>query len=142
MTLILTSPYLKTMEYSAQDIRQFNKRDKRISWLSIFSSLNQNHQLPIASSPEELAKIAYQLNDELNERYPQEEPQPFPNKHEWKGPAGSKNCPVCNLPMVLQTDKVNAKAPDWKCSDKNCKFQLDRTTGKYVESKFITGVWN
>ena len=53
-----------------------------------------------------------------------------------------KLCPVCSLPMIPQLKKANAKAPDWKCQDTNCKFSWDQGTQTYQPSNFITGVWN
>lgn len=51
-------------------------------------------------------------------------------------------CPVCQGEMYDNTtNKKNPKGPDYRCKDKNCKFQLDPDTGEYVESTFGTGVW-
>lgn len=53
-----------------------------------------------------------------------------------------KLCPVCEQPMIQQTNKKNPKAPDWKCSDRNCKFQFDKQKGTWVVSEYITGAWD
>ena len=55
----------------------------------------------------------------------------------------SKICPVpdCGHPMIRQTNKKNPKSPDWKCSNKNCKFQK-MMGGGWKKSEFITGVWD
>lgn len=52
-------------------------------------------------------------------------------------------CPVCNLPMNYNTDGLakNPKAPHWKCSNSNCKFQYDKNAGQYVPSNYVTSVW-
>lgn len=51
-------------------------------------------------------------------------------------------CPVCLREMIRQENKTNPKAPDWKCSDRNCKFQWDKQTKQYIPSQFVTGVWD
>jgi len=51
-------------------------------------------------------------------------------------------CPVCNGDMYdNRTTKKNPKGPDYRCKDKNCKYQLDQESGEYVESQYGTGVW-
>lgn len=53
-----------------------------------------------------------------------------------------KKCPVCGKPMVYNQNKVkNPKAPDWKCSDPNCKYQYDPLQKMWVPSEYVTGVW-
>jgi len=37
--------------------------------------------------------------------------------------------------------KTNPKAPDFRCKDPECKYQLDQTSGEYVESEYTTSVW-
>lgn len=53
------------------------------------------------------------------------------------------NCPVCSKPMVHNAEGLarNPKAPTWKCSDRNCKHQLDKKSGNWVISEYITGIW-
>lgn len=131
--------------YTAKEINEFQKKDRRISWLSIFSSLCNLFQKAngeVGLTPIEIEKIAYQINDELNIKYPMDEPEPFPSKGLWRDPATSKTCPVCGKPMNPQLEKRNPNSPDWKCSDKNCKFQFDKESKKWVPSQFITGLWN
>jgi hypothetical protein len=52
-------------------------------------------------------------------------------------------CPVCGKIMVYNAAGLqrNAKSPTFKCSNQDCKFQLDKKTGNYIISEFITGVW-
>lgn len=52
------------------------------------------------------------------------------------------NCPVCNRPMNPVTTKTNPKAPDWKCSDLNCKFQYNKISKVYEPSQYVTAAWN
>jgi hypothetical protein len=54
-----------------------------------------------------------------------------------------KICPVpdCGHQMIRQTNKKNPKAPDWKCSDRNCKFSK-AYDGGWKKSEFITGAWD
>ena len=51
-----------------------------------------------------------------------------------------KQCPKCGQPMNFQANKTNPKAPDWKCSDANCKWQF--RNGQWIASDYITGAWN
>jgi len=44
--------------------------------------------------------------------------------------------------MVAQTNKTNPNAPDWKCSDPNCKKSYNWKTKEWEDSKYITGAWN
>jgi hypothetical protein len=37
--------------------------------------------------------------------------------------------------------KKNPKGPDFRCSDKECKFSLDKNSGEYVEGEYTTAVW-
>ena len=54
------------------------------------------------------------------------------------------NCPVCQKPMLqnIAGKQRNPKAPDWKCSDQNCKFQFNKQTGQWVISEYITSMWD
>jgi hypothetical protein len=54
------------------------------------------------------------------------------------------DCPVCQKPMIDNSaaKQKNPRSPDWKCSDRNCKFQLNKETGNYVVSEYITSLWN
>jgi len=49
-------------------------------------------------------------------------------------------CPKCGKQAIANTNKKNPKAPDWKCSDPDCKWK--KINGEWVESEFVTGVWN
>jgi hypothetical protein len=40
-----------------------------------------------------------------------------------------------------RTNKKNPKAPDWKCKNDTCRFQLDRKTNEWVKSEYVTSVW-
>ena len=53
-------------------------------------------------------------------------------------------CPVCGKNMYDQAKSKFPKkpgSPDFKCSDKECKFALNRATGEYEPSQYTTGVW-
>jgi hypothetical protein len=51
-------------------------------------------------------------------------------------------CPVCNKEMYDNREsKKNPKAPDYRCKDKECKWQLDPNSDEWIPSQFITGVW-
>lgn len=51
-------------------------------------------------------------------------------------------CPVCKGEMYdNRENKKNPKAPDYRCKDKECKFQLDPETKEYISSEYGTGVW-
>jgi hypothetical protein len=61
--------------YTKQDIQNFNSKDKRISFLSLFSSLTNMWQ-GNSTTPEKykelidtLKNIAYEVNDSLYEKY-------------------------------------------------------------------------
>lgn len=53
-------------------------------------------------------------------------------------------CPVCAQPMNANTEgkAKNPKAPDWKCSDRNCKFQFNKQSKNWVVSEYITAIWD
>ena len=55
-----------------------------------------------------------------------------------------KQCPVCDKQMNYNGEGLqkNPKAPQWKCSDINCKFQWDKRSNQYMQSKYITSVWD
>ena len=52
-------------------------------------------------------------------------------------------CPVCGKIMVYNAEGLqkNPKSPTFKCSDRDCKHQYDKTKKAYILSEFITGVW-
>ena len=55
---------------------------------------------------------------------------------------GKMLCPVCSGMMHdNRTSKKNPKAPDYRCKDPECKWQLNPQTGEYETSTFVTGVW-
>lgn len=56
-------------KYSDQQIEAFNNKDRRISWLSIFSSLCSAVNTE-KFNPTELSKFADELTTHLVERYP------------------------------------------------------------------------
>lgn len=112
-------------QYSARDIEQFNKRDKRISWLSIFSSLctlysdNKN----VAEWSGDLAKKAYELNDELNTKYPMDEPEPFTSGPKYH-PVENKVCAECGSPLKFIEAGVSKKTGRaynafWSCPNRH-----------------------
>lgn len=53
-------------------------------------------------------------------------------------------CPVCGKEMVanIAGKAKNPKAPDWKCSNRNCKFQWNEQAKNWVVSEYITGIWD
>ena len=60
--------------YSSKDIETFNRKDQRISWLSIFSSLctffKADDSNPGILDEGGIKEIADKLNDELYAKYP------------------------------------------------------------------------
>jgi hypothetical protein len=128
-----------------------NNTSKRISFQSIFSSLCTLYQrtTPDDSLIADLEATAHDINKRLHEKYPfveSELPSQKVMNQQAKTTDGSgkvKICPVpgCGKPMVRQFNKKNAKAPDWKCSNKNCKFKK-LIGGGWAKSDFITGVWD
>lgn len=51
-------------------------------------------------------------------------------------------CPACNGEMWDNREKkLTPKAPDFKCKDKECKFEYDKETDQWVNSEFTTSVW-
>ena len=51
-------------------------------------------------------------------------------------------CPVCQKEMYDNREgKKNPKAPDYRCKDKNCKYQFDMKSGTWEPSEYGTGVW-
>ena len=127
------------MIYSKEDIQGFNHKDMRISLLSFFSSLSRQ--------PGATYEKAKEMNDKLYRDYPFIEKEistgeppsqtaQRPQKQE------GKFCPVCQSPMIRQTQKSNKNAPDWKCSSKGCKFKWDTHQRKWVPGEYVTGVWD
>jgi hypothetical protein len=111
-------------------------KEKRIAFLSIFSSLCRTGQID--------TETASKVVDSLFEKYPLEGAKTYQPKTMSNLPAGKgKICPVpdCGHPMIRQFNKKNPKAPDWKCSDKNCKFSK-AYDGGWKKSEFITGAWD
>ena len=55
-----------------------------------------------------------------------------------------KQCPVCQAEMIknIEGKAKNAKAPDWKCSNPQCKFQWDKATQTYIPSQYRTACWD
>lgn len=124
----------------------WEQKDKRISFLSILHSLAILHQGQNLDD-KKLADFATQLNDELYMKYPFPIDTSFLDNKRNSGainaPGSVKICPVpdCGSPMIRQLNKKNPKGPDWKCSNKSCKFQK-MIGGGWVKSQFITGVWD
>ncbi len=127
----------------------FNQKDKRISFLSILHSCAILHQGEKLDAPD-MENIAYAMTNKLFKTYPApgEETKGGPEAYQPKTmnnlPTGKgKICPVpdCGHQMVRQFNKKNPKAPDWKCSDKNCKFSK-AYDGGWKRSEFITGAWD
>ena len=103
------------MTYSNEDIQGFHEKDKRISWLSIFSSLCSQ----TGNEPKQLAEVAYVLNDALYQKYP------FPTDNvpvaRTTTSIGGMKCPKCGADMKMR-EKEGSKF--WGCPNyrtKGCK---------------------
>ncbi len=112
--------------------------------------MNNNYLMPFGSimnglqgqlTPENWEEIATAVMFWCKTNVPDE---PFPDKMPQRQPVGQLNkpCPVCGKAMLHITEKRNANAPDWKCQDKNCKWQWDKESQGYIKSDFITGTWD
>jgi hypothetical protein len=127
---------------------QDESTSKRISFQSIFSSLCNLYQGGKYDFSQ-LEDLSHEVNKRLHEMYPAEvkpivEYSPTIAQEMFRKetkPVRGKFCPVCQSPMIRQTEKKNPKAPDWKCSNKACKFQK-AYDGGWRKSEFITGVWD
>lgn len=94
-----------------------NNKDKRISWLSIFSSLTQT--ISVADLKREglanTAKLAYELNEGLYKEYPLEE-------NAVKTEETEEKCPQCGSMKVIKQGVKNRNK--WKgifCSNPECE---------------------
>jgi hypothetical protein len=135
--------------YSKEEIEVFQTKDKRISWLSIFSSLCNHNQG--GGDLKAMVESAFSINNELYAKYPFPEaksnnppptaykPATAPLNASGSG-SDTKLCPVCGAFMIRQTNKRNPAGPDWKCSVKTCKWQWQN--GEYVKSNYITSAWD
>ena len=118
---------------------------KWISFQRALSSMCNLHQGEKVDHME-IAKMAHDVNEYLYACYPLDEATPKKEFHQTlqtKQVEGVKICevPNCGHPMIRQYNKKNPKSPDWKCSDKNCKFTKQRYGG-WVKSEYITGAWD
>jgi len=117
-----------------------NSKDNQISWQGIFKGIMQQEKDALKAED-----LTYAIWGRLQERFPLEEKQTLVVRDNTTGKTatGTKICPVpdCGSPMIRQTNKKNPKAPDWKCSNKNCKFQK-MMGGGWKKSEFITGIWD
>lgn len=136
--------------------KMWEMKDKRISFLSIFSSLMESFNETMTGEyiDERINTIkdrAFEINDELYKKYsiPEQGGSSYKNSTQKRTTSSNNSsdnvkkerlCPVCQSPMIRQTEKKNELAPDWKCSNRNCKFTFKG--GKWVASKYITGVWD
>ena len=55
-------------------------------------------------------------------------------------------CPICQKEMWNNMDKkasgeYGAKTPDYKCKDKECKYEFDKVSNQWVASEYVTSVW-
>jgi len=57
------------MNYTPLEIENFNQKDKRISFLSIFSSITQNKEVD-ATKIDEVVDEAIRITEKLYEKYP------------------------------------------------------------------------
>jgi len=82
-------------------------------------------------------------NDDLDSKPPVQEKPATKQNSVPDTMLGVKICPVpdCGKYMIRQENKKNPKSPDWKCSDKNCKFKK-AYGGGWVRSDYITGDWD
>jgi len=95
------------------------EESKKISWLSIFSSLC-SLSLENVLTIDELEKRAYELNDKLSKTYkiPDTPATPFPSE-------GDSNCPKCGAVMRQIPAGVSKKTGKpysafWSCPNR-CK---------------------
>jgi len=56
-----------TNQYTPKDIETFNRKDQRISWLSIFSSIVERYKDVLI---EDAVEKAFEINDKLYTKYP------------------------------------------------------------------------
>jgi len=88
-------------------------------------------QMPIL----EIRERAKVMLDWMEKTWPMQEikDEPFPSHNPQRQPVGQKGkfCPVCNAPMIYQENLSHPKAPNWKCSDRKCKFSFNKETGKW-----------
>lgn len=54
-----------------------------------------------------------------------------------------KQCPVCSSPMEYNKEGLerNAKAPQYKCTNKSCKMKWNKWKKTWEPSEYITGTW-
>jgi hypothetical protein len=52
------------------------------------------------------------------------------------------NCPICGKEMWDNREKkLTPKAPDYKCKDKNCKYEFDKISNEWVAGEYVTAIW-
>lgn len=131
------------------DNKIWEQKDKRISFLSILSSLCLLHQGGKYDAVQ-LAEEAKKINARLYIDYPFPKESDLPSQKTMDeqakkidGSGNTKICPVpdCGKLMIRQHNKKNPKSPDWKCSDSKCKFKK-AYDGGWRKSDFITGAWD
>ncbi len=134
------------MNYTNNDKQEFQRKEQWIAFENMFRTLCDYYKTNSEITLKIITQQAKDMVDWMGSQWPMQEikDEPFGDKMLPRNPVkGSvKLCPVCEKPMLHITEKRNAKAPDWKCQDKDCKFQWDKGTQTYIPSDFITGVWN
>lgn len=103
--------------YSNEDIENFKAKDKRISFLSLFSSISKNEPDII-----EATEKAIQVNERLYKEYPlistTMQPSYKPTGYNFKPTREGDNCP-CGAPRVEKSGVKNGK--EWR--GMFCKFR-------------------
>ena len=118
--------------YTNEDIQSFHQKDRRISWLSIFSSLTKMFQGQSINQEKynELIKMIVETSYILNKRLYSE--YDFPKELTQKPMQQPKRtdggiCPECGAEMVIKTGKKK-DGSTWRgqqCPDKNCKHHRE-----------------
>ena len=51
-------------------------------------------------------------------------------------------CPCCGKDMYDNREgKKNPKAPDYRCKDKECKYEFDKVSNEWVQGEYTTAIW-
>lgn len=107
--------------YSKEEIKNFNNKDKRIAFLSIFSSLCTKVQGKELETID-VYEASITITDKLYTKYPiYTAEDALPNLQERKTEDMAGLCPTCNSLMLVKSGVKNGK--QWKgkfCSKKGC----------------------
>jgi hypothetical protein len=51
-------------------------------------------------------------------------------------------CPICGKEMYdNRENKKSPKAPDYRCKNKECKFEFDKVSNEWVAGEYTTAIW-